>query len=53
MIGAGYTGLNMAIKLKELGVKFRLVDKEPRVGGAWWKNKYPGAQCELPAHIYR
>ncbi len=53
VIGAGFSGINMAIKLKQMGIKFRLVEKEPRLGGTWWQNQYPGAGCEVSAHIYR
>ncbi len=53
IIGAGFSGIAMAIKLKQLGVKFRIVEKSEHLGGTWWRNQYPGCGCDLPSHIYR
>lgn len=45
-IGAGFSGLNLAYKLKHERpldfVDFRIYEKNPEVGGAWWENVYPG-----------
>ena len=53
IIGAGFSGINMAVKLKELGIKFRIIEKDERLGGTWWENQYPGCACDVPSHMYR
>ena len=52
MIGAGFSGLDMAIKLKEIGMKFTILEKSSKLGGTWWDNQYPGAACDVPSHLY-
>ena len=39
IIGAGFSGIGMAIKLQEIGVKFRILDKNADLGGTWWVNQ--------------
>ncbi len=53
IVGAGFSGINMAIKLKELGIRFRLIEKDERLGGTWWENIYPGCACDVPSFMYR
>ena len=53
IIGAGFCGLGMAIKLKEIGVKFRIIEKDKELGGTWWQNQYPGCGCDVHSHLYR
>ncbi len=53
IIGTGFSGLGMAIKLKEAGVEsFTLFEKNDGVGGTWRENTYPGAACDVPSHLY-
>jgi cation diffusion facilitator CzcD-associated flavoprotein CzcO len=53
IIGAGPGGLCMGIRLKEAGHDdFVIVDKAEGVGGTWWHNRYPGAACDVPSHLY-
>lgn len=53
IIGAGMSGLLMAIKLKEAGLdNFILCEKGTDVGGVWRDNTYPGLKCDIPAHMY-
>jgi cation diffusion facilitator CzcD-associated flavoprotein CzcO len=52
-IGAGFAGLVTAARLKEVGVQsVRLLDKGGDVGGTWYWNRYPGAQCDTASMIY-
>lgn len=56
-IGAGYSGLTLAHKLKhELKLDsqfdFTIYEKNADVGGTWWENRYPGAACDIPAREY-
>ena len=53
IVGAGFGGLGMAIRLKQDGVDdFVLLERESDVGGTWWVNSYPGAQCDIPSNLY-
>src|SRR4051794_27403715 len=53
VIGAGFAGLCMAIKLRERGEPdFLVVERGPDVGGTWRDNTYPGAACDVPSQLY-
>ena len=53
VIGAGFAGLGMAIKLQEDGEHdFLVVEQGSDVGGTWRDNTYPGAACDVPSQLY-
>ncbi len=53
IIGAGPGGICSAIKLMEAGIRdFVVLEKATGVGGTWWHNRYPGAECDVPSHLY-
>ncbi|HXX47944.1 MAG TPA: NAD(P)/FAD-dependent oxidoreductase [Myxococcota bacterium] len=53
ILGAGVSGLCMAIQLKKAGIEsFTLFEKSAKVGGTWFENVYPGAACDVPSHFY-
>eukprot|EP01065_Artemidia_motanka_P026238 TRINITY_DN3116_c0_g1_i1.p1 TRINITY_DN3116_c0_g1~~TRINITY_DN3116_c0_g1_i1.p1 ORF type:complete len:620 (+),score=186.15 TRINITY_DN3116_c0_g1_i1:77-1861(+) len=52
IIGAGYSCLALALKLKELGVPFRIFERQSGFGGCWRKNTYPGLACDTPVLLY-
>ncbi|MDT9593950.1 NAD(P)/FAD-dependent oxidoreductase [Nocardioides zeae] len=52
VIGAGFAGLAVAIKLTEDGRDVLVVDKGDSVGGTWRDNTYPGAACDVPSQLY-
>lgn len=53
IIGAGFSGLGMAIKLKEAGIEsFTIFEKADDIGGTWRDNTYPGCACDVPSHLY-
>jgi cation diffusion facilitator CzcD-associated flavoprotein CzcO len=53
ILGAGLSGLCMAIRLQQEGVRsFTVYEKGDRVGGTWRDNSYPGAGCDIPSHLY-
>ncbi len=53
ILGAGFGGLCMAIKLREAGNdNFLILEKGSDVGGTWYFNHYPGAACDVQSHMY-
>lgn len=53
IIGAGFSGLGMAIRLAEAGVdNFTILERGSEVGGTWRDNHYPGAACDVHSHLY-
>lgn len=53
IIGSGFSGLCMAIKLREAGyTDFLILEKESELGGTWRDNHYPGAECDVPSALY-
>jgi len=53
VVGGGFGGLLSAAKLRQAGIEsFRIVEKGGDFGGAWYWNRYPGAQCDIDAYIY-
>ena len=53
IIGSGFAGILMGIKLKEAGFNnFTIYDKAERLGGTWRDNTYPGCACDVPSMFY-
>ena len=53
IVGAGFGGLGMGIKLKRQGRDdFLIIERAAEVGGTWRDNQYPGAACDVPSHLY-
>ena len=53
IVGAGFGGLCMAIRLLEQGERsFTILEKGSEVGGTWRDNSYPGAECDVQSHLY-
>ena len=53
IVGAGFSGICMGIKLLEAGMKkFLIIEKSDDLGGTWYENRYPGCACDVPAHLY-
>jgi cyclohexanone monooxygenase len=53
VVGAGFGGLGLAIKLTERGEDdFLVVERGAEVGGTWRDNTYPGAACDVPSQLY-
>ena len=48
VIGAGFDGLCAAIRLKQLGIPFEVLEKNADVGGTWLENEYPGCAVDTP-----
>ncbi|HZP43140.1 MAG TPA: NAD(P)/FAD-dependent oxidoreductase [Candidatus Binatia bacterium] len=53
IIGAGFSGLCLGIRLKQAGIDpFTIYEKADRLGGTWRDNTYPGAACDVPSFAY-
>jgi cation diffusion facilitator CzcD-associated flavoprotein CzcO len=52
-IGGGFGGLSAGARLVEAGVTdVRIIEKGGDFGGAWYWNRYPGAQCDTASMVY-
>jgi|HigsolmetaAR202D_1030399.scaffolds.fasta_scaffold00042_70 cyclohexanone monooxygenase len=52
VIGAGFSGMYMLYRLRELGFHVRVYESASDVGGTWYWNRYPGARCDSPSIHY-
>ena len=53
IIGSGFAGLCMAIRLKEAGfTDFLIAEQADSLGGTWRDNHYPGCACDVQSHVY-
>ena len=53
IVGTGFSGLGMAIRLKQEGEQdFVLLERAGDIGGTWRDNTYPGCRCDVPSHLY-
>lgn len=52
VVGAGFAGLYMLHKLRELGLSARVYEQGGDVGGTWYWNRYPGARCDVESMQY-
>lgn len=52
IIGAGLSGLCLAIRLEQAGVGYTVFEKNDDVGGSWQENLYPGCGVDTPSHLY-
>jgi len=53
IIGAGMSGLCMAIKLQQAGIEsYTIFEQASDVGGTWRDNTYPGLTCDIPSRYY-
>ena len=53
VVGGGFAGLCMAIRLKQSGLDdFVVLERAADLGGTWRDNSYPGCACDVPSHLY-
>ncbi len=52
IIGAGMSGILAAIRLRQAGVPFVILEKNADVGGTWLENTYPGARVDVANAFY-
>lgn len=52
IVGAGFSGMYMLYKLRNLGLNVRVLEAAADVGGTWYWNRYPGARCDVSSVEY-
>src|SRR5580698_10010100 len=52
VVGAGFGGMYMLYKLRQLGLSAIVFEAAPDVGGTWYWNAYPGARCDVESLLY-
>jgi cation diffusion facilitator CzcD-associated flavoprotein CzcO len=52
VIGAGISGMYQLLRLRELGLKTRVLEAGTGVGGTWYWNRYPGARFDSESYSY-
>jgi cation diffusion facilitator CzcD-associated flavoprotein CzcO/acetyl esterase/lipase len=52
VVGAGFAGLYMLHRLRQLGLSATVLESADDVGGTWYWNRYPGARCDIPTTDY-
>lgn len=53
IIGAGAGGIALGARLRKAGIEdFVVFERDDGVGGTWRANRYPGAACDVPSHLY-
>ena len=52
VVGAGFSGMYMLYRIRELGLSVRVIEKASDVGGTWYWNRYPGARCDTDTLEY-
>ncbi|MEM9174010.1 MAG: NAD(P)/FAD-dependent oxidoreductase [Myxococcota bacterium] len=52
IIGAGMSGLLLALRLAQQGIDFTVLEKNDGVGGTWFENRYPGCRVDIASFAY-
>jgi cation diffusion facilitator CzcD-associated flavoprotein CzcO len=53
IVGGGFSGLGMAIRLEHAGIgSFCVLEQASEIGGTWRDNTFPGCACDIPSHLY-
>ena len=52
VVGAGFSGLYMLHRLRQLGLSARVYEAARDVGGTWYWNRYPGARSDADSMVY-
>lgn len=53
VVGAGFSGMYMLYKLRQLGLSAVVIEAAAEVGGVWYWNRYPGARCDVESMQYQ
>ena len=52
IVGAGFAGVFMLHRLRELGLTAQVYERGSGIGGTWFWNRYPGARCDIESMEY-
>lgn len=52
IVGAGFAGMYMLHRVRQLGLRARVFEAGSDVGGTWYWNRYPGARCDVESVEY-
>lgn len=52
IVGAGFAGMYMLHRLRELNMSAIVFEAGDDVGGTWYWNRYPGARCDAESLAY-
>ncbi len=52
IVGAGFAGLYLLYRFRQLGFDARIWEAGTGVGGTWYWNRYPGARCDVESMQY-
>jgi cyclohexanone monooxygenase len=52
IVGAGFAGMYMLHRLRQLGLSALVCEAGAGVGGTWYWNRYPGARCDVESMEY-
>ena len=52
IVGAGFAGMYMLHKLRQVGIGAQVVEAGSDVGGTWYWNRYPGARVDIQSLEY-
>jgi cation diffusion facilitator CzcD-associated flavoprotein CzcO len=52
VVGAGFAGMYMLYRLRNLGYSVTVLEAGDGVGGTWYWNRYPGARCDSESYYY-
>ncbi len=52
IVGAGFAGIYMLHRLRELGLSACVLEAASGVGGTWYWNRYPGCRCDVESVLY-
>lgn len=52
IIGAGMSGVAAAVRFRQAGVPYTIIEKQDQAGGVWHSHHYPGCGVDTPGHLY-
>ena len=52
VVGAGFAGLYLLHRFREMGLAALAFERGGDVGGTWYWNRYPGARCDVQSIDY-
>jgi cyclohexanone monooxygenase len=53
VVGAGFSGMYMLHRLRQLGLSTIVIEAGADLGGVWYWNRYPGARCDVESMQYQ